>query len=158
MNQNYSKDQTAYYQKLQTEIQAEPEQIFEYLGTTEGISQWFPELSFTEKNSETKLIFTLAEDDLIEMDILIYDKPTRIKFAWDIGEVEMTLKKEGTYTVLTLTEKMPFEFTTISQDFTGWYFQVKNIKHLIEEGETQPFDKDQFNIKEEKLKEQLSSL
>ncbi|MBY8909057.1 hypothetical protein ACBR55_10300 [Salinicoccus roseus] len=44
----YDKDENNAYQTIRAEIDATPEAIFSYIGTTEGIRQWFPQLSFRQ--------------------------------------------------------------------------------------------------------------
>ncbi|MFD2829125.1 hypothetical protein [Corticicoccus populi] len=158
MDKQYKKSVSAYHQTLRTEINSRPETVFEYLGTTKGISQWFPELSFKETDNGLKLLFDLGDGTFEEMDVLIYEPSSRIKFTWDIGEVDITLKENNDQTIFTLQEKMPLEFERTADDFTGWRFQVGNVKHLIEEGYTQPFDRDQIKIEEQKLQEKLNSI
>ena len=52
METQYSKDGQGVYQTLKIDIDGDKETIFNYLSTTEGIQQWFPQLSFEKKRSE----------------------------------------------------------------------------------------------------------
>lgn len=158
MKTKYDKDQKSYYQTIQTEIAAETETVFEYLGTTNGISKWFPELSFNKNHSTHTLIFDLGNGSYEEMNVISYQNPRHIKFTWDIGTVEFKLEPDGDKTLLTFHEALPHEFGHISKDFTGWYFQMVNVKHLIENGETKPMDMTLFKNQEKELQIKLKYL
>lgn len=49
METQYSKDGQGVYQTLKIDIDGDKETIFNYLSTTEGIQQWFPQLSFEKE-------------------------------------------------------------------------------------------------------------
>ncbi|XVL41336.1 hypothetical protein AAA451_00630 [Staphylococcus equorum] len=49
METQYSKDGQGVYQTLKIDIDGDKETIFNYLSTTEGIQQWFPQLSFKKE-------------------------------------------------------------------------------------------------------------
>lgn len=72
--------------------------------------------------------------------------PNAIGFKWDIGYVRIILENSRGKTMLTLEERLPFEFKNIPRDFSGWQFQVRNIKHISETG--QPQDMNQVDFKE----------
>lgn len=152
----YSKDKQAAYQTLSIEIEGAPKEIFYYLGTTEGITQWFPELAFTKEENNHKLIFDLGDGDYEEMEVQEYHEPNVIGFTWDIGYVRMVLEESGENTMLTFEERLPFEFETIARDFTGWQFQVKNIKHISETGEAKDMDAVDFREEEAKVDAELN--
>ena len=48
IEREYATNSTHAQQTLSVVIDAEAEKVFRYLATTEGISSWFPELSFDE--------------------------------------------------------------------------------------------------------------
>lgn len=148
----HSKDDNAY-QKVMIEIDSSPEHIFNYLGTTDGIKQWFPELSF---QGTEKLIFDLGDETYEEMEVLRYQQPDFIHFTWDEGEVEILLEGDKSKTQLVLNERLPFSFETIAQDFTGWQFQVRNIKHIAEHGETKTLNMQQFDAVQKDVEQNLN--
>ncbi|NWK85104.1 hypothetical protein HYE69_09840, partial [Staphylococcus sp. GSSP0090] len=45
----YSKDEQGAYQPLKITIEQDAKTVFNLLSTTEGIQQWFPQLSFEER-------------------------------------------------------------------------------------------------------------
>ncbi|MCG1010731.1 SRPBCC domain-containing protein [Salinicoccus sp. ID82-1] len=143
MDVSYHKDERNVYQTIREVIAASPQHVFSYLGT-EGISQWFEELSFSETESGKKLIFDLGDGTFEEMEVLVYEMPGRIGFTWDVGEVYFTLEPADNETELKLEQRLPFEFGHIAQDFTGWQFQVKNLKHISETGQQATFDDEAF--------------
>lgn len=151
----YDKDENNAYQTIRAEIDATPEAIFSYIGTTEGIRQWFPQLSFRQDGNRHQLLFDLGDDKYEEMDVLIHEAPEHLRFTWDTGEVDMQLKSTGYYTELIFEEKLPYEFGTVAQDFTGWQFQVGNIKHIAETGEPRPSEDHDFKAAEDKVAEAL---
>lgn len=54
-----------------------------------------------------------------------------------------------------IRRKLPYEFGTVAQDFTGWQFQVGNIKHIAETGEPRPSEDHDFKAAEDKVAEAL---
>ena len=54
----YAKDQSGIYQTINLKIKSDAHSIFDYLSTTEGIQQWFPQLSFQERIEAEKCCFT----------------------------------------------------------------------------------------------------
>ncbi|WP_342387573.1 hypothetical protein [Salinicoccus bachuensis] len=151
----YQKDENNAYQTIRTEIDATKERIFNYIGTTEGIRQWFPQLSFRKTGDEHQLLFDLGDEKYEEMDVLVHEEPEHIRFTWDIGEVDMRLKSSGYYTELIFEERLPYAFGPVTQDFTGWQFQVENIKHIAETGEPRPPEDHDFKVEEDKVAEAL---
>lgn len=152
MQVSYHTKDTNAYQKVMIEIDSSPEHIFTYLGTTKGIKQWFPELSF--KGTE-RLIFDLGNEEIEEMEILRYQNPDFIHFTWDEGEVEILLDGDENKTQLVLNERLPFSFETIPQDFSGWQFQVRSIKHIAEHGVPKELDKQKFEAVQKEIEKNL---
>ncbi len=152
----YSKDNEAAYQRLSLAIEAAPDEIFYYLGTTEGIRQWFPQLSFLKENETHKLIFDLGDSEFEKMEVSEYNAPKTIGFTWDVGYVRLGLKEIGQNTEFTLEERLPFEFEDIPRDFTGWQFQVQNIKHISETGHPKDMNSIDFKTEEKKVADQLN--
>lgn len=152
----YNTDHNTAYQTLEIEINATPEEIFYYIGTTDGIRQWFPELTFEDEPKPDMLLFDLGDGYIESMDVEEYYEPRHIGFTWDVGYVKIDLAGGGDgQTLLTLNERLPFEFESIARDFTGWYFQVQNIKHISETGEPDSMDMDNFKKVEAEVEEKL---
>lgn len=63
MNVNYRTDETHAYQTIDVSIHSHKSHVFKLLGTTEGIKQWFPELSFEEERAGSQLIFDLGNNE-----------------------------------------------------------------------------------------------
>ena len=53
----YAKDKSGVYQTINLKIKSDVHRIFDYLSTTEGIQQWFPQLSFQERIEGGKMLF-----------------------------------------------------------------------------------------------------
>ncbi|MBL0848334.1 hypothetical protein MXL97_11240 [Mammaliicoccus fleurettii] len=155
MNVNYQTDETHAHQTITTNIHSHKSHIFKLLGTTTGIQQWFPELSFEEEKEGSRLAFDLGDNQYEYFDITNYESDSRIAYNWDQGHVDFTLEENGDTTTLTFKESLPYTFQTIANDFTGWYFQIQSVKKLAETG--QPLSKSDFDF-ESKTKEIESSL
>src|SRR5690625_2674192 len=147
----HTKDNNAY-QKVMIEINSSPEHIFTYIGTTTGIKQWFPELSF---QGMERLIFDLGNEEFEDMEILRYQSPDFIHFTWGTGEVEILLDGNENKTQRVLNERLPFSFETIPQDFSGWQFQVRSIKHIAEYGVPEKLDKQKFEAVQKEIEKNL---
>lgn len=156
MRADYNTDDYNAYQTIEIEIDAAAEEIFHYISTTEGIRQWFPELTFDDEPWPEKLVFDLGDGEWEYMDILEFSYKNRITFTWDVGDVTIELDEfDSGRTLLTLKERLPFRFENIARDFTGWYFQVQNIKHISETGNPQELDMEVFKKQEETIKKEL---
>ena len=81
METQYSKDGQGVYQTLQIDIDGDKETIFNYLSTTEGIQQWFPQLSFEKREVNGKMYFHLEEEDDLEMTITHLEENKTIGFT-----------------------------------------------------------------------------
>lgn len=156
MRADYNTDDYNAYQTIEIEIDATAENTFHYIGTADGIKQWFPELTFDDEPRPEKLVFSLGDDDWEYMDVLEFSDKKRIIFTWDAGDIQMELDEvDDGKTVLTLKERLPLTFENIVRDFTGWYFQTQNIKHISETGEPQELDQEAFKKQEETIKKEL---
>ncbi|MDN5906992.1 MAG: hypothetical protein L0H33_01325, partial [Staphylococcus equorum] len=82
MEAQYSKDGQGVYQTLKINIDADKEAIFNYLSTTEGIQQWFPQLSFETREVHGKMYFHLEEEDDLEMTITHFEENKVVGFTW----------------------------------------------------------------------------
>ena len=152
MQTSYHMKDNNIYQKVITRIDSSPENIFAYLGTTKGIQQWFPELSF--KGTE-RLLFDLENDEFEDMEIFRYENPKFIHFAWAEGEVEILLDGDGDDTQLVLNERLPAAFENAARDFSGWQFKVKSIKNIAEHGEPAEMDRQYFESVQKDIEEIL---
>ena len=155
MEAQYSKDGQGVYQTLKINIDADKEAIFNYLSTTEGIQQWFPQLSFETREVHGKMYFHLEEEDDLEMTITHFEENKVVGFTWDIGTVKFELNRKNQQTELTFIEYLPFEFPNIILDFAGWQFHMESIKSIAETGKplnSQDYD---FDSKNETIEAQL---
>ncbi|MDG0842955.1 SRPBCC domain-containing protein [Staphylococcus equorum] len=155
MEVQYSKDGHGVYQTLKINIDADKEAIFKYLSTTEGIQQWFPQLSFETRGVNGKIYFHLEKQDDLEMTITYFKENKTIGFTWDIGTVKFELNNKVQQTELTFIEYLPSEFPHIILDFAGWQFHMESIKSIAETGKpinSQDYD---FDNKNEAIEAQL---
>jgi len=157
---NYTKDSLNAEQIITVAIDADRSKVFDYLSTTSGISQWFPELEFRDVNNEKTLLFDLGDGRVQEMEVLELVEDQYIAFEWGGGgKVEILLKDtdENTKepTELELKETLPLDFGPVSQDFTGWYFQVGNIKSISETGTVNEMDMSKFEEVKKEINDQL---
>ncbi|MBA1353408.1 MULTISPECIES: SRPBCC domain-containing protein [Staphylococcus] len=130
----YAKDQSGIYQTINLKIKSDAHSIFDYLSTTEGIQQWFSQLSFQERVEGGKMLFHLDDSEDLEMRITHFEANKRIGFTWDIGKVKFELYEHQSYVEFIFYEYLPFEFPHITLDFAGWQFQIESIKNIAETG------------------------
>lgn len=140
IQKKYDTDATYAFQTLTIDIQASNKIVFQHLATTEGISQWFPQLSLTQKDDETFVQFDMGDGTFEKMSLLDYTTDEHIAFEWATGKVEFYLEETKEGTNLTLKETLPIDFKALPQDFTGWYVQLKNIQATIETGSQEKID------------------
>lgn len=155
METQYSKDGQGVYQTLKIDIDGDKETIFNYLSTTEGIQQWFPQLSFEKREVNGKMYFHLEEEDDLEMTITHLEENKTIGFTWDIGNVKFELNNKVQQTELTFIEYLPFEFSHIIIDFAGWQFHMESIKSIVETGKPLNSRDYDFNSKNEAIEAQI---
>lgn len=155
IKKEFLKNENNAQQILQSTIQASKETIFHYLATTEGISQWFPQLSFKQKGTQLYLLFDMGDGTFEEMKVFEFKKDEKIVFEWAGGEVAFQLADANEGILLTLTEKLPLSFETISQDFSGWYSHMGNIKRISESGKIEEMDRQELDKFEKKAEQEL---
>lgn len=80
IKKEFLKNENNAQQILQSTIQASKETIFHYLATTEGISQWFPQLSFKQKGTQLYLSFDMGDGTFEEMKVFEFKKDEKIVF------------------------------------------------------------------------------
>lgn len=136
VDKNYFVDSTYVQQELKTLIQADKENIFHLLSTTEGITKWFPELSIEDE----KVLFDLGDGSFEKMRLLDYQTNNHIAYEWGMGEIHFELSDAAEGTELFLKEILPIDAKGIPEDFTGWYVQMKNLKNIAENGKTLKLD------------------
>lgn len=144
IERNYKKSETSAKQVLKTIIQAEAKTVFHYLATTEGISNWFPQLSIDLTDEEQALLFDLGDGTFEKMALLDYSTNEQISYEWASGRVEFHLEKVDNGTQLILTETMPLDFKGLPYDFAGWYVQMQNVKSVSETGEPAKINKEEI--------------
>lgn len=142
---DYDKNETHAFQTLTIAIQAGKKTVFQHLATTEGISQWFPQLSLTKKEDEAFVEFDMGDGTFEKMSLLDYTTDQHIAFEWASGKVEFHLEDIQEGTKLTLKETLPLDFKALPQDFTGWYVQLKNIKAIVETDRQAKINPDEIN-------------
>ena len=155
MERNYSKDTKNAYQTLSTTIQANKEEVFFHLATTEGISSWFPQLSITKEKDAAFVLFDMGEDTFEKMSLVDYKTDDYIAFEWAAGKVEFQLEEASEGTQLILKETLPLSFSAIHEDFTGWDVQMKNIKQVLETGTVGKVDPSEIKKVKETIKKNL---
>lgn len=153
MQTSYHMKDSNLYQKVITQIDSSPDNIFVYLGTTKGIQQWFPELSF--KGTE-RLLFDLGNDEFEDMEVFRYESPKFIHFEWAEGEVEILLEGDEDKTQLVLNERLPAAFENAARDFSGWQFKVESIKNIAEHGEALEIDMQHFEAVQKEIEKNLN--
>lgn len=150
----YDKDHMGVYQTLTVPINKTASNIFNYLSTTEGVQQWFPQLEICERKIDGKMLFHLDGQEYIEMYITDFKQNKVIGYTWDLGQVKFELNQIETTTELVFKEFLPYEFPHIGLDFAGWQFQMENLKALIESNKKldhQLYDFDYRKVEIEKL-------
>ncbi|RIP36095.1 hypothetical protein BUZ14_05435 [Staphylococcus gallinarum] len=155
MEINYIKNDKGVYQTLEILINEQLNTVFNYLTTTKGIQQWFPQLYVENRNVHGSLYFHIADGEDLRMDILQFDEPNTFEFTWDIGTVKFQLVEKQDQTVLTLKEYLPYEFPHIIIDFSGWQYQMESLKNLIEHGEVIAQSDFDFETNQLEIKDKL---
>lgn len=156
MRADYNTDEYNAYQTIEIEIDSTAENTFHYIGTADGIKQWFPELRFDDEPRPEKLVFTLGDDDWEYMDVLEFSDKKILIFTWGAGDIQMELDEpEEGKTILTLKERLPLTSEHIARDFAGWYFQAQNIRKISETGEPQELDQEAFKQQKASIKNEL---
>ncbi len=153
IEREYATNRTHAQQVLSVVIHADAEKVFHYLATTEGVSSWFPELSLDEEGKE--VLFDLGDGSYERMNILSLEKNHSISYEWGTGKVTFQLVEHDGKTKLTFTEVLPFTFETVSQDFAGWDFQMKNIKDMVETGKTADMQMEDFQRRKAAIEENI---
>src|SRR5699024_1789874 len=155
MERNYSKDTKNAYQTLSTTIQANKEEVFFHLATTEGISSWFQQLSITKEKDAAFVLFDMGEDTFEKMSLVDYKTDDYIAFEWAAGKVEFQLEEASEGTRLILKETLPLSFSAIPEDFAGWDVQTKNIKQVLETATVGKVDPSEIKKVKEIIKKNL---
>lgn len=155
IKKEFIKHENTAQQILQSTIHASKETIFQYLATTEGISQWFPQLSFKQEDNQLYLLFDMGDGTFEKMKVYELKKDEKIVFEWAGGDVAFQLSDTDEGTLLKLKETLPLSFGTVSQDFTGWYFHMGNIKRISETGEIEEMNKQELEKFEEEVEQEL---
>jgi uncharacterized protein YndB with AHSA1/START domain len=152
IEREYATNATEAQQTLSIVIAAEAEKVFEYLATTEGISSWFPELSF---QGDQEVLFDRGDGTYERMNVLSREENHTISYEWGTGKVTFQLVEHDGKTKLTFTEVLPFSFGAVSQDFAGWDFQIKNIKNRVETGAVDELNMEEFNRRKELIEKEI---
>ena len=86
------------------------------------------------------------------MALFDYITNEHIAFEWAAGKVEFYLEETEEGTKLKLIETLPLDFTALVPDFTGWFIQMKNVKHVVETGKSAVIDKDEIQTVQAEVK------
>lgn len=152
IEREYATNSTHAQQTLSVVIDAEAEKVFRYLATTEGISSWFPELSF---NEDREVLFDMGDGSFERMAVESIETNHSISYEWGTGKVTFQLIEHDGKTKLTFTEGLPFTFETVSQDFAGWDFHMKNIKDVVETGSVNEMYMEDFKMRKAQIEEEI---
>lgn len=152
IEREYATNDTHAKQTLSVVIDAKADQVFGYLATTEGISIWFPELSF---NDEKEVLFDMGDGTYERMNILNMEKDRLIAYEWGTGQVAFELTEHDGKTKLTFTEILPFTFGAVSQDFAGWDYHMTNIKEVVETGTVDEMRMEEFNQRKTEIEAEI---
>ncbi|WP_241961714.1 SRPBCC domain-containing protein [Staphylococcus succinus] len=155
MKVEYDKDHNGAYQTLIVSINKTASNIFNYLSTTEGIQQWFPQLEICERKKDGKMLFHLDGEEYKEMYITDFKHNKEIGYTWDLGQVKFELNQDEATTELIFKEFLPYEFPHIGLDFAGWQFQMEKLKALIENNEKLAQQLSDFDYKKVKIEKIL---
>lgn len=129
---------------IDLEVAAAKSDIWRLLATTEGITQWFPELRADDLPEAGKLIFK-TESVQEEMTLLEYVEGAILSFKWGNGRVSFMLKeRELAKTLIHFKEQLPYDFAGLSKDLAGWIMQLERLRTIAEKS-VFTFDKDTFN-------------
>lgn len=153
IEREYAKSPDSSQQTLSVVINAAPEKVFETLSTTNGISSWFPELSF--KNIDT-ILFDMGTGNVKALEVYEFKPNERLAFDWFSGTVTFHLNAYDGKTKLTFNEIVPETFQNISRDFAGWDAHMTNIKDLVETGNIEEIDMDAFKEQQNKIEAEFA--
>lgn len=153
IEREYANSTNSTQQTLSIVINASPEKVFDYLTTTDGISSWFPELSF--KNSDT-ILFSMGNGQVEPLEVYVLNINDGLSFDWFTGKVTFHLSEYDGKTKLIFNEVVPNTFQNIARDFAGWDKHMKNIKNIIETGSIEEMDMDAFKKQQHKIKTELA--
>jgi uncharacterized protein YndB with AHSA1/START domain len=157
MEVSYNKSNEGVTQTINIQINDHVATVFHYLSTTEGIQQWFPQLVIKEHKTQGEMQFVMDEATANQtMTITDFVEGKVIGYTWDIGNVRFDLQEQGDQTRLTFTEYLPFEFPHIVLDFTGWQFQIGNVRQLIESGATLDQQQMDFEARQQRVASELN--
>lgn len=152
IEREYASSTNSTQQTLSIVVDASPEKVFEYLTTTDGISSWFPELSF--KNSDA-ILFNMGNGQVERLEIYALNKNERLSFDWFTGKATFHLSEYDGKTKLIFNEVVPNTFQNIARDFAGCDKHLKNIKNVIETGSIEEMDMTAFKKQQHKIKTEL---
>ncbi|UUX34122.1 SRPBCC family protein [Fundicoccus culcitae] len=158
MDVQFYKDEQGFYQQITEIIHAEIDVVFAYLATNK-ISLWFPQLSYQPIDGVIHLVFDMAGEGPDEvMAILDIRQDEFLKFEWGDGYVQFTLEETENGTLITLDEFLTPLFPSIANDFTGWYYQMNNIRNISETDDPSPLDDFDFKTLEYHTAQALAAL
>lgn len=130
---NYRFENGKYAQlTIDVEVAAAKSEIWELLATTEGITQWFPELR-ADNLPEAGMLTFESEDIKKELTLLEYVEGAILSYNWGIGRVSFMIKELGpAKTLIHFKEQLPYDFNHLSQDLADWMMQLERLRTIAE--------------------------
>lgn len=127
------------------------EDMWKYIATTEGLKNWFVQLSIDEK----ALYFDMENIHEIMPIIEIKENDT-LYFHWDTAKVSFSLKKEDEVNHIYFKEEMPFDFPNITNDLGGWLVHMTRLEKIFNNEEAKDTT-ELVKASEEKIKNILKT-
>lgn len=140
---------------IDVEVAAAKSDVWRLLATTEGITQWFPELR-ADNLPEAGMLTFESEDIQKEMTLLEYVEGAILSYNWGSGRVSFMIKELGpTKTLIHFKEQVPYDFKHLSQDLAGWTMQLERLRTIAEK-RVFTFNEDTFKQYKEEFELSLS--
>lgn len=115
------------------EINSAPSRIWHMITTTEGFSQWFPELEAGVAGDDKFLYFVMTEDEKIPMRIFERIEEKKLSYAWDNDDVTFLIEeKTPTTSILHFIETIQVVTDHTKRDLAGWHVCLKHLKAACE--------------------------
>lgn len=128
---------------IDMEVAASKSDVWELLATTEGITQWFPELR-ADNLPEAGMLTFETENIQEKMTLLEYVEGAILSYNWGSGRVSFMVKElEPTKTLIHFKEQPPYDFNQLAQDLAGWMMQLDRLRTVAEK-RVFIFDKETF--------------
>lgn len=131
-----NKHEDHYLLQVAFETQADQQTLWQTIATSQGVKQWFLELSY-DQDYKT-LIFSMPELDFREeMAILAYQPESKVSFDWAGAQVDFAFSSADQGGRLVFAETMPFDFPNPENDMAGWLVHLTRLQAYFN-GQDQP--------------------